>query len=273
MRTEAITIEAGAHVVHFYADDADLINTVGGYAAAAIGGGDATLIIATRNHREALAAHLDAAGIDVAEAGRSGTLVTIDAAATLARFYAEGRIDADQFRSVIGGTIREVARHSGRTVRCHGEMVALLWDAGAITAAIELEDLWNDLSRELAFSLLCSYPNQSVGGPEHSHARGDIRGLHSGVVDPQPGAERHFRPRQPGAAEMPGTFAAWSDLSDPDSADEVHQAVGMIAVQLGVNTLEALIRLHSFAIDHDKSLDEVAEEVVGRRLRFHDTHP
>lgn len=60
IEAEAITIEAGAQVVNFYEDDADLITTLGSYVATAIGAGDATLIIATSDHREALAAHLDA---------------------------------------------------------------------------------------------------------------------------------------------------------------------------------------------------------------------
>jgi hypothetical protein len=48
----------------------------------------------------------------------------------------------------------------------------------------------------------------------------------------------------------------------------VHQASGMVAVQLGVTVGEALIRLRAHAFAHDRTLNEVAEEVVARRLRF-----
>src|ERR1051325_385403 len=48
----------------------------------------------------------------------------------------------------------------------------------------------------------------------------------------------------------------------------VHQASGMVAVQLGVGVGEALIRLRAYAFANDRPITEVAEDVVGRRLRF-----
>jgi GAF domain-containing protein len=47
-----------------------------------------------------------------------------------------------------------------------------------------------------------------------------------------------------------------------------HQASGMVAAQLGVSVREALVRLRAHAFSHDLGLDEVAEAVVGRELRF-----
>ncbi|MBB3662031.1 MULTISPECIES: GAF and ANTAR domain-containing protein [Prauserella salsuginis group] len=48
----------------------------------------------------------------------------------------------------------------------------------------------------------------------------------------------------------------------------VHQATGMIAVQLGVDMAEALSRLRAHAFTGDTPLSEVAADVVARRLRF-----
>ena len=50
----------------------------------------------------------------------------------------------------------------------------------------------------------------------------------------------------------------------------VHQAAGMISVQLGVPVPEALLRLRAHAFRQDRSVDEVAGEVIARRLRFGD---
>ena len=47
-----------------------------------------------------------------------------------------------------------------------------------------------------------------------------------------------------------------------------HQASGMVAAQAGVSVGEALIRLRGHAFRHDLSVTEVAEAVVGRRLRL-----
>jgi AmiR/NasT family two-component response regulator len=49
---------------------------------------------------------------------------------------------------------------------------------------------------------------------------------------------------------------------------EVHQATGMISVQLGVSLEEAFVRLRAHAFASGGALGDVAGEVVGRRLRF-----
>lgn len=49
---------------------------------------------------------------------------------------------------------------------------------------------------------------------------------------------------------------------------EVHQATGMIIVQLGVTAAVALLRLRAYAYAHDQRLRDVAADVVARRLRF-----
>lgn len=48
----------------------------------------------------------------------------------------------------------------------------------------------------------------------------------------------------------------------------VHQAAGMVAVQLGVSVGRALIRLRAYAFGNSRSITEVADDVVARRLRF-----
>jgi hypothetical protein len=48
----------------------------------------------------------------------------------------------------------------------------------------------------------------------------------------------------------------------------VHNAAGMVSVQLGVSVTEALIRLRAFAFSGDRLLADVAEDVVARRLRL-----
>lgn len=48
----------------------------------------------------------------------------------------------------------------------------------------------------------------------------------------------------------------------------VHQASGMVAVQLGVTLSRALVRLRAYAFGNDRSLTDVARDVVDRRLRF-----
>ncbi|MGH3885527.1 MAG: GAF and ANTAR domain-containing protein [Pseudonocardiaceae bacterium] len=52
----------------------------------------------------------------------------------------------------------------------------------------------------------------------------------------------------------------------------IHQATGMISVQLGVGIEEALCRLRARAFAEGRSLSELAADVVARRLRFDPEH-
>jgi hypothetical protein len=48
----------------------------------------------------------------------------------------------------------------------------------------------------------------------------------------------------------------------------VHNAAGMVSVQLGVSVTEAIIRLRAYAFSNDRLLADVAEDVVARKLRL-----
>lgn len=49
---------------------------------------------------------------------------------------------------------------------------------------------------------------------------------------------------------------------------EVHQASGMVSVQIGVSVGEALVRLRAHAYVAERALSDVAADVVGRRLQL-----
>lgn len=63
-----------------------------------------------------------------------------------------------------------------------------------------------------------------------------------------------------------------SDDADPafggalDGQFAVYQAQGMLQMQLGVSLHEAMARLRAYAYAHERSLGEVAEDVIARRL-------
>jgi DcmR-like sensory protein len=86
-------------------------------------------------------------------------LVFHDAEATLGRFMRSGVPDAELFATVVGEILEGVqarAVHTGS--RAYGEMVGLLWKAGEYSAAVRLEELWNELLKANDISLFCGYP-------------------------------------------------------------------------------------------------------------------
>jgi hypothetical protein len=205
--TQATATAHGEHVVHFYEHDAELVGAVCPYLADALGSGETAIVIATAEHRRAFEAELEARDIDVDRAGADGLLFSLDADATLEAFSDDGHIDHRAFHAVVGVLLRN-ALASGRPVRAYGEMVALLWDRGDVLAAIELEGLWNELGRELSFSLLCSYPSASVVGSEHAHALERVCGEHSAVLERTPA-------RRAGHSVRSGEHYARSEPSVP----------------------------------------------------------
>ena len=70
-----------------------------------------------------------------------------------------------------------------------------------------------------------------------------------------------------------------SDLLAGDLADasshraEVHQASGMVAVQLGVPVADAEVRLRAHAYAANRSVVDIARDVVNRHLRLIDDGP
>lgn len=53
-----------------------------------------------------------------------------------------------------------------------------------------------------------------------------------------------------------------------DIQAEVHQATGMVAVDLKVGLSEALLRIRGYAFAHHMTLAQVAKEIIERRLRL-----
>jgi hypothetical protein len=184
---DQLSLDPGGHVVHFYDGDAELIDSVGRYLAEALNGGATVIVVATAAHRSAVETWLRSRGFDVSAARDRRTFLALDAARTMGRFVISDRPDPDGFEKVIGGLIRQAAA-TGRPVRVYGEMVALLWAAGHVNAAIELEALWNDLSDRLQFTLFCGYPRPIVSGREHELALSEVRELHSAVIGHPPTA-------------------------------------------------------------------------------------
>jgi hypothetical protein len=62
--------------------------------------------------------------------------------------------------------------------------------------------------------------------------------------------------------------AASTDIHEPDDRDVVHQAVGMMMIQLDVTSHDALARLRAHTYATERHLHATATDVVHRRLTF-----
>src|ERR1700736_930710 len=116
-----------SHSVQFYSDDAFLVDGLCRFIGSALTSGNSAIVIATPEHRNALAVRLKTWGLESAVA--QGRYIALDAQETLSTFMVEGFPDARSFEKQIGKILqraRLAARGDNPSIAAFGEMVALL---------------------------------------------------------------------------------------------------------------------------------------------------
>jgi hypothetical protein len=68
--------------------------------------------------------------------------------------------------------------------------------------------------------------------------------------------------REPGWGDDKGPVGPWAARS------RVHQATGMVVAQLGIGVEDAMALLRAHAFAHAASLDDIAAQILSRRLNF-----
>ena len=142
---------------------------------------ETVIVIATKAHKRGVEELLLKEGFDLEAARNRGRFLTLDAEETLAKFMVDGSPDANRFEKVVGELLKEAGRQ-GKPIRAFGEMVVLLWQQGNGGAAIQLEELWNELGKKHAFCLLCAYPMSAFSDESHAEAFAHICNAHVRVV-------------------------------------------------------------------------------------------
>jgi len=185
--TEVLDVGRRDHVVLFYRDEQERTERVTRYLLPVIQDGGVAIVVATPDHRRSFERYLADAGVDVAAAGARGYLA-LDASETMRGFMVADRPDPAGFWQAISPMLRQAAP-AGRPVRIFGEMVSLLWDAGLIDAAIEVEAMWNELGAQYQFSLLCAYPAQPAVCAHQLDALTEVCRAHTQVTGVAPDAD------------------------------------------------------------------------------------
>ena len=232
----AENLNVGRHVVQFYGRDEELTEAVTDYLLGALASGGVAIVIATPEHRHEFETRLAQADVDLAAARDDGSYLARDAAQTLSELMAAGKLDGAAFDRVIG-TVIAAAGAGGRPVRAFGEMVALLWDDGLVSAAVRLEAMWEELGGKHPLSLFCGYRTDAVTRDMDAFAEvcrlhGEIAGSRSGIIRTfafsreAPAAARHF---------TLATLAAWGAADFADDA-------ALVVTELAAN---AIVHAHS----------------------------
>ncbi|MEU7875978.1 GAF and ANTAR domain-containing protein [Dactylosporangium sp. NPDC049140] len=108
----------------------------------------------------------------------------------------------------------------------------------------------------------------------------DVFRTHPGPLSRQELGEAFTFADRAVTALLDGQEQATTAQDGPDGLDEaiepraeLFQAQGMVMVQLGVSITEALVRIRAYAYAEVRRLNEVAADIVARRLRFDQDRP
>ena len=142
--------------------------------------GDGVLMVMTLPHWEAITRRCRDNGVDVATARASGWLTVRDAHEALAEFMERDQPNWPLFNASIGTLVRGLSV-TGARLRIYGEMVDILARANEFMAAEQLEEFWNRLREEAAFTLFCGYSAEHFGNPRDRATLRHICELHTHV--------------------------------------------------------------------------------------------
>ncbi|HEY4367057.1 MAG TPA: MEDS domain-containing protein [Steroidobacteraceae bacterium] len=169
------------HFVRFFDADDHLVAAASEFLREGLESGCTCVALATAPHREGINASLAALGFNPAALESRYQYIPLDARTMLANFVHDHRLDRHRFHETIGLLMRQAAAR-GQPVRIFGEMVGMLATEASLESAIELEELWNELSRQQAFLLLCGYSRAALGDDIVGEKRRHICAVHSGVM-------------------------------------------------------------------------------------------
>ena len=149
-----------SHEVQFYSDDECFLDGFTRYMEGALLEGNAVIVVATSAHLKSLLQSLQERGLDIGKVIEQGRCVVLDVAETLARFMVNDLPDPVRFFRVVGDLIAAAARaaagEQSRVAIC-GECASILWAQGNADAAIQVEQLCNQLTKQYEMDILCGF--------------------------------------------------------------------------------------------------------------------
>jgi CheY-like chemotaxis protein len=176
------------HALQFYSDDDLLLDELGVIVAAALQAGNGACMNATEAHREGLARRLQTHGVDVSDAIRKGHYAVFDAAETLTSFMSGGELDvvrcASTFRTMATSS-RGASQNEPSRIAAYGEIAAIACAHGRTDLALQLEQLWSDVSMTGSTFTICGYPIGPHRVPEQSAVFAEICGEHCVIRWPE----------------------------------------------------------------------------------------
>ncbi len=138
-----------SHEVEFFGNDASFLIQCIGFIGAALADGDAVIAIMNPSHRNKLRQKLESEGCDAAEAMEQGRYLGLEPSDVLSTVLVKDEPHAGRFKKASGNLIvtalKSATGKNPRVAVC-GESAAQLRTKRNAEAAVEMEQLWNELA-------------------------------------------------------------------------------------------------------------------------------
>jgi DNA-binding NarL/FixJ family response regulator len=172
------------HEVAFYRDDTSLVDGYAQCIKSALQNGDAVIIVVTESHRASLVSRLKTDGLDVADATAHGTLTLVNASDALSSLMVDDMPSPTLCSKVVGDLVNRattgINRKHSRVLFCGG-IAPILLSNGNAEAAIQLEHLWDQITRRYGVHTLCGYVRPASESVEGSPILKRICAEHSAI--------------------------------------------------------------------------------------------
>jgi hypothetical protein len=181
------------HAVQIYENDKVFLDSLEGFVGSGLIAGDSIIIIATSEHLIALEERLAKQGFDINSLSSMDQYIGVDAKEALSHFMVNNWPQEDFFTEFIAKLLKRAQRNNNK-VRAFGEMVSILWQQGLNAATVQLENLWNELHKNVQFTLFCAYPK--AGFTQDINTSIDIIcSSHTKIIEgsPKPSTEVYYK--------------------------------------------------------------------------------
>jgi len=171
-----------SHKVQFHFDEASLLLGFTHFIKAALLADNAVIVIVTESHHNSLLQRLQREGVKLATAIEQGRYLSLDVADVLSAFMVNDVPDPLRFQKITGNLVAaatQAAKGQPPRVAACGECAPTLWAQGKAEAAVQLEQLWDEISKTCNVDILCGYVLKSGQREQESQIYHRICAEHS----------------------------------------------------------------------------------------------
>ncbi len=197
----------GIHAVQFYENKSLLHDSVVRFFAAAMTGGEPSMIVARPDTFETVATRLASDyGASAAEVASRIRFLDVDAA--LGQVMTGTALDLSRLEQGFSSWLANIRRlHGERTIWIYGEMVDVLCERGNHADAIRIEELWNTRFFGPQVSVLCGYAARAFDNDagashlrsvcrQHTHVMPSEHAVYAGALAERVGSWRARGPQE-----------------------------------------------------------------------------